>query len=63
MEDIVSEVRNKHIRVPLATAESGNWRYVSAVQISFEYLDRQRARKFTRALTHNSSRPSPPSGF
>ncbi len=47
-----ADVQNKHIRVvPLATAESGNWRYASTLQTSFQHPDRNRAQKFARALT------------
>ena len=53
MEDVIDEVRNKHIRVrPLATAQK---RQLAATpppfEISFEYPDRTSPQKFTRALT------------
>ena len=50
MEDVISDVRNKHIRVIPLAARADNPRSPSAFAINFEHPDRVKAREFNRAV-------------
>jgi len=52
MEDIVQNMKNKHIRiVPLGESISNGKRYSSAFQVQFSYIDRYKAQAVVRELT------------